>query len=93
MSTAILVSIGLFDLVSSLIWLHSGYAEGNPIFSRLAAMGALPFAAAKLLLLAGPVVLLEFVRTKHPKSAEQGTWIAVVAYLALYLRHLVDLYA
>lgn len=92
LSTIVLVSIGLFDLVSSLIWLHMGYAEGNPIFARLAAFGAVPFAVGKILLLAGPVLLLEFARKHHPKSAEQGTWIAAVAYGALYAKHLADLY-
>lgn len=39
----------------------------------------------KALLLIVPILLLEYARKRHPKSAEQGTWIAFLAYLTLYL--------
>lgn len=92
LSTITLVTIGLFDLVSSMIWLHMGYAEGNPLFAWLGGHGALAFAVGKIVLLAGPVLILEFARKHHPRSAEQGTWIAAGAYAFLYIKHLIDLY-
>jgi len=90
-STVVLVSIGLFDLVTSLAWLNQGFAEGNPLFAWFAQRGAWAFAAAKILFLAGPVLILEFARQRHPRSAEQGTWIAAAFYALLYTLNLLKL--
>lgn len=87
-STACLLGLGTIDLVTSLIWLHLGYQEGNPFFRALARHGSVVFALGKLAMLLGPVLLLEYARRTHPKSAEQGTWIAFAAYLLLYALHL-----
>ena len=43
----------------------------------------------KLVFVVGPILLLEFVRKTHPRSAEQGTWIAAGFYGMLYVMHLV----
>lgn len=83
-STVCLLILGTLDLVSTLVWLNAGMAEGNPLFRALAQHGSLAFAAGKLALLLGPVLILEYARQTHPKSAEQGTWVAFAAYLALY---------
>ncbi len=88
LSTFVLVTIGMFDLVTSLILWNQGFGESNPIFAPLLHYGSFAVAAAKLALLAGPVVLLEYARTKAPNSAEQGTWIAAAAYFVLYIAHL-----
>ena len=92
LSTICLVTIGLFDLVTSLIWLNSGYAEGNRIFAWLASQGTLAFALGKVLFLAGPILVLEYARKSHPKSAEQGTWLAFLFYAFFYVSHLVRLF-
>ena len=88
-STLALVTIAMFDLVTTMMLLNQGFGESNPIFARLATMGTAHFVLGKLQFVAGPIFLLEFVRTRHPKSAEQGTWIAVLFYGLLYLAHLI----
>jgi hypothetical protein len=87
-STLALVTIGMFDLLTTLLLLRMGMAESNPLFSWLLDYGILAFVVGKLIFLAGPVLLLEYVRTKHPKSAEQGTWVAVGFYALLYISHI-----
>lgn len=88
LSTLCLVTIGLFDLVTTMMLLNRGFGESNPLFAPLLRFGGPVFILAKLIFLIGPILLLEFVRSKHPKSAEQGTWIAFLAYAALYITHL-----
>jgi hypothetical protein len=84
-----LVGIGLFDLVSTLMLMSRGYAwEANPLFAWLASHGSFPFAIAKVAFLAIPILILEYARERSPKSAEQGTWLAVVCYALFYLSHL-----
>ncbi|HVL38659.1 MAG TPA: DUF5658 family protein [Fimbriimonadaceae bacterium] len=90
-STAVLVTIGLFDLVTTLMWLNQGFGEGNPLFRWLASHGTAPFVLGKILFLVGPVLLLEYARKTHPKSAEQGTWIAAGFYLLFYGSHVAAL--
>lgn len=85
LSTALLITIGLIDLLSTLMWLQIGGQEGNPVFARLWQMGPAPFILAKLAFLAGPIAILEIARKHRPKSAEQGTWIAFAAYSFLWL--------
>ena len=89
LSTLVLVTIGMFDLVTTLMLMHTGVHEVNPLFANLASYGSLAFACGKLFLLAGPVLLLEYVRTKNPLSAEQGTWLAAGLYAFFYVSHLV----
>ncbi len=87
-STVCLVLVGLADLASSLFWLSRGYGEGNPLFARLAQMGSIPFALGKVAMLAGPILLLEYARKSHPKSADQGTWLATAFYILLLAIHI-----
>ena len=88
-STLVLVTIAMFDLVTTLMLLNQGFGESNPLFASLAAMGTGPFVLGKLVFVVGPILLLEYVRTKHPTSAEQGTWVAAGFYGFLYVLHLV----
>lgn len=76
------------DLIMSLMWLNAGNAEGNPLFAWFASYGAIPFACGKLIFLFGPIGMLEYARKKHPVSAEQGTWVAVLAYVAFLALHM-----
>lgn len=92
-STLCLVTIGLFDLVTTIILLGQGFAEGNRLFAWLLQFGPWVFVFGKVVFLAGPILILEYARTKKPKVAEVGTWIAVVAYLAMYVPHLWQLRA
>lgn len=84
LSTLCLVTLGLADLIFTMLLMGRGFQEGNPIFRGLLnAFGPAGFVAGKVGLLAGPVLVLEYVRTKNPKSADQGTWIAFAAYFFL----------
>ncbi len=89
LSTAILMTIGVVDLVSTLYWLSIGGYEGNPTFARILEHGEFPFVAAKLLFLIGPIVILEIVRQYKPHTAEIGTRIAASAYLILWLTQII----
>lgn len=84
LSTAVLLAIGLVDLVATLAWLGLGHQEGNPLFHALWQIGPSAFILGKAAFLIGPVALLEYARKRSPLSAEQGTWIAAAAYLALW---------
>lgn len=90
-STLCLVTLGLFDLITTVLLFNHGFGEGNPIFAWLAGHGPWPFILGKLCFLLGPVLLLEFVRKKSPTTAEQGTWIAFIAYATLYTLQLLRL--
>lgn len=84
-----LVTIAMFDLVTTMMLLNQGFGESNPIFAPLLRFGGFAFVCGKLFFLILPILLLEFVRLKHPRSAEQGTWLAAIAYAVLYISHLV----
>ncbi len=93
LSTFILVTLGMLDLVSTLILMQHGLREANPIFNGLARMtGSTGFVGGKLLFLVGPVLLLELVRQRNPKSAEQGTWLAIAFYALFYFAHMIAYY-
>jgi len=89
LSTVVLITIGVFDLVTTLMLLGLGMHEGNPFFAQYA-QSPLALAATKILFLAGPIALLEFARKYSPRSAEQGTWVAAGAYFTLYVLHLIQ---
>ncbi len=91
LSTTVLLTIGAFDLITTLIWLSRGGREGNQFFAMLASHGSLPLVAGKLAFLFIPVLVLEYARAKRPVSAEIGTWVAVVGYLILYVPHILAL--
>lgn len=92
LSTLALVTIGMFDLVTTLMWLHLGFGEGNPAFAAIAQnWGSVGLALAKLLFLAAPIALLEYARQRRPVSAELGTWVAAGLYGFLYASHLIQL--
>jgi len=91
LSTLVLLTIGAFDLVTTLIWLNRGGLEGNPLFSMFASMGSFALVFAKLAFLIIPVLILEYARSKRPASGEIGTWVAAGAYAFLYIRHLLSL--
>lgn len=87
-----LTTIALFDLVTTLIWLNAGMAEGNPLFAWLASHGSLPFVMGKLAFVALPIMAIEWARRRRPVTAEIGTWVAAGAYAFLWGSHVVRLY-
>jgi hypothetical protein len=91
LSTLCLLTIGTFDLVTTLMWLHAGNGEGNPVFGYFVQFGSLALVGAKLAFLFGPVLLLELARKHRPLTAELGTWVAVAGYAYLYVGHLLQL--
>ena len=91
-STLALVTIGMFDLLTTLLLLGFGMKEANPVFSGLLSHGILVFSLAKVLLLGGPILILEFARKTRPLSAEIGTWVAAGLYAYLYVSHLLHLW-
>jgi len=84
LSTVLLTILGTVDLLSTIAWLNLGGREGNPLFNSILNHGIAPFTFAKIAFLAGPIAILEYARTKHPHSAEAGTWIAFSFYFALW---------
>jgi len=92
LSTAVLLTIATFDLITTLLWLNMGGLEGNPFFAWVAtSFGSVGLVVAKMIYLVVPVSLLEFVRTKKPRSGEIGTWLAAGLYATLYVGHLVQM--
>ena len=83
LSTICLVTIGMFDLIATILLTGAGFGEGNPLFSRLLLFGPWAFVLGKAAFLAGPILIIEFARKHHPESAEQATWIAFGAYAIL----------
>ncbi len=80
----LLAAIGSLDLASTIVLLRLGAVEANPIFARLLGMGVGWFVLAKVLMLAGPILILEWARDRSPRSSAQGAWIAVIAYLVIW---------
>lgn len=91
LSTLVLVTVALFDLVSTLMWLNMGHGEGNPLFAYLASIGTGPFVLGKLMFLVLPLLAIEYARTKRPITAEIGTWFAATAYIGLWASHVLRL--
>lgn len=91
LSTLVLVTVAMFDLVSTLVWMNAGQQEGNPLFAYLASHGSLVFVAGKLVFLAIPILMIEWARTKRPLTAEIGTWVAALAYVYLWGSHVLSL--
>jgi len=92
LSTLCLLIVGMGDLISSLMWLHAGFGEGNLLFAWLAAHGSIWFALGKLLFLAGPIALLEYAYRFRPRTAELGTWLATLLYMLFLFTHIQRLF-
>lgn len=85
LSTLCLVTLGLFDLVTTVLLFGRGFGEGNPLFAWLAGYGPWAFVMGKVAFLVGPILVLEYARKTRPESADQATWIAFIAYAFLYV--------
>lgn len=91
LSTLALVTVAMFDLVTTLMWLNAGHGEGNPLFAFLASKGSFAFVLGKLAFVVGPLLIIEWARSKRPVTAEIGTWIAALAYTYLWGSHVLAL--
>ena len=83
--TYALAALCAADLVST-VWLCNshGAAEANPIMAYFLAQGVLTFAAAKLMLTAVPLTILEWARRARPKLGVIALNTALLGYLTLY---------
>jgi len=83
---AALVVIGLIDLLTTLVWLHTGHAiEINPIMAAVLRAGVGVFVALKLFTLAAYVAVMEWYRRRRSASfAYLVGRITLFSYAAIY---------
>lgn len=79
------------DLLLTVLLLGNGYEEGNPVFRQLLERGPAWFIGAKAAMVAGPILLLEAVRPRAPKSVAQAYWLCFALYVVLLGTHLASL--
>ena len=80
-----IAAIGIADLITTLIWVHyHGAQEGNPVFAHYLRMGIVWFALMKILLLAGPIYLLEWARRRRPRFTLNASRVGIGAYCGMY---------
>jgi hypothetical protein len=91
LSTILLLTIGLFDLVASLMMFRMGYTEGNPLFRYLLEQSQASFVFGKIVFLAAPIAMLEYAHQIKPKTGEIGTWVAFWLYATIYVAHMIRL--
>ena len=83
--TWVLLSLGIADLVTTIIFIRqNGAAEANPLFSRYWEMGASAFIAAKLIMLACPLLVLEWARKRNPRFVTFALRGAIAGYVLMY---------
>lgn len=83
--TWVILFIGIADLITTIIFIqHHGAEEANPIFRRYWEMGLAAFIIAKMLLLVGPLVVLEWARKRNPRFVNWALRGAIAAYLIMY---------
>jgi hypothetical protein len=81
----IILAIGLADLITTIIFIQGSSAqEANPLFRRCWEMGLAAFIGAKLAMLAGPLVILEWARRRRPRFTSFALRGAIAAYLVIY---------
>jgi len=82
----IIAGIGIADLITTLLWVnHHGAQEANPLFRFYLAMGAAWFALMKIVMLAAPILLLEWARSHRPVFTRIASRCAIVGYLGIYV--------
>lgn len=84
--SAILVAIGLLDLLTTLVGLHDGcIIEANPLMNGLLAHSLAAFISIKLFTLAAFVVVIEWYRRRSERAASAVSKFTISAYLLIYL--------
>ncbi|HSV73011.1 MAG TPA: DUF5658 family protein [Chthonomonadales bacterium] len=81
----VLVAICTADLVTTIWLVTTGLAtEGNPLMNHYLEQGVLVFIAAKALLVAGPLIVLEWARRSRPAFVHSMMRATIVMYLGIY---------
>jgi hypothetical protein len=81
----VIITLGIADLVSTLVWVdHHGAREANPLFAHYLEMGPLWFSLMKGVLLACPILILEWARQRRPRFTRYASRFAIAAYLGMY---------
>ncbi len=83
-----LLVVAMTDLVLTVLLLGAGYEEGNPLFRALLHRGPAWFIGGKAAMVAGPILILEAVRPKAPKSVLRAYWLCLAIYVGLLGAHL-----
>ena len=83
--TWIILAIGMADLATTILFIqHNGAEEANPIFRQYWEMGLAAFVGAKIVLLVGPLSILEWARHHRPRFVAWALRSAIVAYVVMY---------
>ena len=86
-----LLIVAMTDLLLTVLLLGAGFDEGNPLFRSLLHRGPLWFVGGKALLVAVPILILETLRPKAPKTVLRAYWLCLVLYVGLLGAHLASL--
>ena len=83
--TWILIAIGIADLISTIFFIQRhGAIEANPLFRHYWQMGLPQFIAAKIAMLAAPLLILEWARRQKPKLVARALRCAIAGYVLMY---------
>lgn len=81
-----IILVCVADLLTTIVLIAHGLAEeGNPIMRYYLEHGVLPFTLAKLVLVAAPVVIIEWGRRHRPQTVRTLARVGVMGYLTLYV--------
>jgi len=85
-ANAVLLAVGLADLLSTLFWIATGRAvEVNPIMAAVLRLGICPFVFAKLSTLAAYIGVVEWYRRRrNPVFACLVGNLTLTCYIAVY---------
>jgi hypothetical protein len=85
-ANAVLLALGLADLLTTLFWLATGQAvEVNPIMAAILRLGVWPFVLTKVGTLVAYVGVLEWYRRRrNPVFARVAGNITLIGYIAIY---------
>ncbi|MBI1333771.1 MAG: hypothetical protein JST12_13030 [Armatimonadetes bacterium] len=84
--TVILTLLCAFDTYWTLILVRMGIGrETNPVLAKSIEISNWAFLALKLSSFLVPIVILEFLRQKHPNLILKAMRIGTIGYIAVYL--------
>ena len=86
-ANALVVVLGLVDLITTVIWARAGLAvEFNPVMSFVLKAGIPTFVLVKVATLGAYLVVVEWYRRNRSERFARATGLAtLVAYLSLYV--------
>ncbi len=83
--TWLICFLGIADLITTILFIRqNGGQEANPLFRQYWEMGTCAFVAAKLVMLAGPLCILEWARRRNPQFVSWALRGVIVGYLTMY---------